>query len=72
MIPAHLWHRYRGGDVEPRDPWPKRVKQTVAPENAHRRYQAGNGPVRTSITAACRDALRTGERLREVTPKETP
>ena len=71
MIPASIWHRYRGGeDDTPKRP--ERVTVRVAPENAHRRYQAGDGPVRKSIVAACRDAVRTGKRLREVTPKETP
>jgi hypothetical protein len=68
VIPAYLWSRYHPIDADPKPRRPRSVPAKVAPENAHRRYQAGDGPVRRSITAAIRDQLRTGKPVREVTP----
>ena len=68
MISPDRWRLRAEYDADPKPRRPGKVAAHIAPENAHRRYQAGDGPIRRSITAACRDALKTGAKVREVTP----
>lgn len=67
MISPDRWRLRADYDADPKPRRPGKVAAHVAPENVHLRCQACDGPVQRSITAACRDALKTGAKVREVT-----